>query len=243
MMALALLFGRATRWFSLVLVGLFLVAVVGLVDPQVDIGVARRISVDQIVANVTERVRRWRCDPCSTGRRRGGSSGGTRSSSYTIGGEYFWSGKGYGINLADADGFQVTADGSLRAPHNGHIEVLARAGVPGLLLWIGVQAGVRADDAPGRDPGASRRARALGRHRGLGHRVLAGGAGQRQLRRLPAEPDGRDLVLVDRRAWHRRRPDRRPDHRGAGGPSGRGPGRSRGGVRLIASRKRGLLYR
>ena len=52
MAARAALRTRPTRWVSLVLVGLFLVAVVGLVDPQVDIGVARRISVDQIVANV-----------------------------------------------------------------------------------------------------------------------------------------------------------------------------------------------
>ena len=136
-MALALLFGRSTRWFSLVLVGLFLVVVVGLVDPQVDIGVARRISVDQIVANATsvfgggdavlDGTKAWRLQWWD------------KIIQYTIGGEYFWSGKGYGINLADADGFQVTADGSLRAPHNGHIEVLARAGVPGLLLWIGVQ--------------------------------------------------------------------------------------------------------
>ena len=38
--------------------------------------------------------------------------------------------------LADDDGFQPTADGSLRAPHNGHFEILARMGVPGLILWV-----------------------------------------------------------------------------------------------------------
>lgn len=48
-------------------------------------------------------------------------------------------GKGYGINLADDDGFQLLADHSLRAPHNGHIEILARSGVPGLTLWILLQ--------------------------------------------------------------------------------------------------------
>ena len=59
---------------------------------------------------------------------------------YTFGGEYFWTGKGFGVNLADADGFQVMADHSLRSPHNGHLTILARAGVPGLLLWCGIQA-------------------------------------------------------------------------------------------------------
>ncbi len=56
--------------------------------------------------------------------------------SYTFGGPYFLGGKGFGVNLADSDGFQVTADGSLRAPHNSHVTVLARMGVPGLALWL-----------------------------------------------------------------------------------------------------------
>lgn len=58
---------------------------------------------------------------------------------YTVFGEHFWTGKGFGINLADDDGFQSTADGSLRAPHNSHLTVLARMGVPGLVLWIVLQ--------------------------------------------------------------------------------------------------------
>lgn len=58
---------------------------------------------------------------------------------YTVHGPYFWAGKGFGINLAEADGFSVSDDQSLRSPHNGHLTMLARAGVPGALLWIGVQ--------------------------------------------------------------------------------------------------------
>jgi hypothetical protein len=58
---------------------------------------------------------------------------------YTIHGPYFWSGKGFGVNLADDDGFQVQSDGSLRSPHNGHLTMLARMGVPGLALWIVLQ--------------------------------------------------------------------------------------------------------
>jgi hypothetical protein len=49
----------------------------------------------------------------------------------------------HGLNcpasLADDDGFQVNADHSLRAPHNSHITVLARMGIPGLLLWATLQ--------------------------------------------------------------------------------------------------------
>lgn len=58
---------------------------------------------------------------------------------YTVFGPYFWTGKGFGVNLADDDGFQPTLDHSLRAPHNSHVSVLARMGVPGLLLWALLQ--------------------------------------------------------------------------------------------------------
>ena len=63
----------------------------------------------------------------------------TKIVDYTVFGPYFWTGKGFGVNLADDDGFQPNADGSLRAPHNSHITVLARMGVPGLVLWVLLQ--------------------------------------------------------------------------------------------------------
>lgn len=58
---------------------------------------------------------------------------------YTVYGDKFWTGKGFGINLADVDGFQVLEDRSLRSPHSIHMTMLARAGVPGLALWAGLQ--------------------------------------------------------------------------------------------------------
>jgi hypothetical protein len=56
--------------------------------------------------------------------------------SYTIGGDYRWTGKGYGINLATDDGFQTDDDDSNRSPHNASMTVLARSGVIGLGLWF-----------------------------------------------------------------------------------------------------------
>jgi hypothetical protein len=55
---------------------------------------------------------------------------------YTFNGEYFWTGKGFGIGLGVADGF---IDELVRSPHNGHMTVLARSGVPGFCLWIMTQ--------------------------------------------------------------------------------------------------------
>lgn len=60
---------------------------------------------------------------------------------YTIHGEYFWGGKGFGINLANSDGFQVFESESLRSPHNGHLNVLGRTGVPGFAVWCAILGG------------------------------------------------------------------------------------------------------
>ena len=57
---------------------------------------------------------------------------------YTLDGPYFWTGKGFGINLAADDGF-VAGDPNgppLRNPHSAHFDMLARTGVPGLALWL-----------------------------------------------------------------------------------------------------------
>ena len=59
----------------------------------------------------------------------------------TIYGPNFWTGRGFGLNLADADGFSDTGDRRnprppTRSPHNAHMTLLARAGIPGLMLWV-----------------------------------------------------------------------------------------------------------
>ena len=58
---------------------------------------------------------------------------------YTFWGKHFIFGKGYGINLAYDDGiitsYQLLRQNPLRSPHNAHMTILARSGVPGFLLW------------------------------------------------------------------------------------------------------------
>src|SRR5262249_27281062 len=58
----------------------------------------------------------------------------------TFHGPHFWTGRGFGINLADADGFAGTSDRHnprppTRSPHNAHMTMLARAGIPGVVMW------------------------------------------------------------------------------------------------------------
>jgi hypothetical protein len=145
------------RWLAPVFFSLLIAISVVWIDPKMDIGQGRTLSVAQLVENVTSIVSE------------GDSSAleGTKEFrlrwwgdivDYTVNGPFFWTGKGFGINLADDDGFQVYADHSLRAPHNGHIEILARTGVPGLILWILMNAAIGIGLLR-----AAARARALGR--------------------------------------------------------------------------------
>jgi len=58
---------------------------------------------------------------------------------YTVYGRYRWTGKGFGVNLAEDDNYQVLRDNSLRAPHNAHMDILAREGVTGVIIWVALQ--------------------------------------------------------------------------------------------------------
>ncbi len=101
-------------------------------------GKQREISFAQLVVNLT-----------SIFESRGDELSGTKEwrlqwwsdiYNYTVNGRYFWMGKGFGVNLADDDGYQGSDwEGRLRSPHNGHLTMLARAGVPGFVLWVLVQ--------------------------------------------------------------------------------------------------------
>jgi hypothetical protein len=58
---------------------------------------------------------------------------------YTVNGPYFWTGKGFGVNLAEDDNYEVGHEiggPPVRSPHSVNMTMLARAGVPGLILWV-----------------------------------------------------------------------------------------------------------
>lgn len=138
--AVAVVYARAaSRWLALIFVALSLTVPVVILDPKIQVGTGREISVGQMVDNVTSLFGES-SDPGLEGTKEFRLQWWSTIVDYTLGGPYFWTGKGYGINLADADGFQPTADRSLRAPHNGHIEILARSGLPGLALWVALNA-------------------------------------------------------------------------------------------------------
>lgn len=113
----------------------FTISAVVLINPTIDLGHGRTISAEQLTDNVVstfdnsassslETTKSWRLDWWSD------------IISYTFGGRYFITGKGYGINLATDDGYQVLGDDALRSPHNAHMNILARSGVVGFGLWL-----------------------------------------------------------------------------------------------------------
>jgi len=96
---------------------------------------ARRISLSQIGANFGSIVGKDQDD--LTGTRTWRLEWWRTIVGYTLFGDYFWTGKGFGISLAEDDGFETTTseDRPNRSPHNGHLTILARSGVPGAALW------------------------------------------------------------------------------------------------------------
>lgn len=139
--ALALLFALrpSARWIRPILMGTLLLGAAVALDLRLETGDRREASARQLAANVTsvvggetergnlESTIEWRM------------SWWGDIAGYTLAGPHFWTGKGFGVNLADDDGYQTKADHSLRSPHNGHLTVLARSGVPGLALWVLLQ--------------------------------------------------------------------------------------------------------
>jgi hypothetical protein len=55
---------------------------------------------------------------------------------YTFAGPYFVAGKGLGMSLETDDEIDPNAEGELRSPHNFHLNILARYGVPFFFLWL-----------------------------------------------------------------------------------------------------------
>jgi hypothetical protein len=127
------MFRPMNRLNRFVLPGLVILAMGLVFDVSIPVGGERSVSVQQIVDNFqsifvkTENkylseTPRWRLEWWR------------RIEAETFGGDYFWLGKGNGISLAESNDYD---DGTgNRSPHNVHLTVLARSGVPGLVLWI-----------------------------------------------------------------------------------------------------------
>jgi hypothetical protein len=136
----ALMLGKMREMATVLVAGLAIFAAAYVLEPtftdyrEVANSIERPTSTRQIVNNIasvvgegqeqTEGTKRWRVDWWNV------------IVNNTVYGPYFWTGRGFGLNLAEADGFGAIRLGHpLRSPHNVHMTILARAGMPGLALW------------------------------------------------------------------------------------------------------------
>jgi hypothetical protein len=128
------------RWWKPALIAVCVSGVLIAFDVSFDVGTARKVSARQLAANILS-ITDSRQDINLSGTREWRLAWWQRIVGYTVHGSYFWTGKGFGINLADSDDFQdgVVAYSPNRSPHNVQMTVLARTGVPGLCLWILLQ--------------------------------------------------------------------------------------------------------
>jgi hypothetical protein len=120
-----------------ILLGGALAMIAVIADVNISLGGERDFHFDQIIANLSsiwsgsdtgnlDGTKEWRLRWWTT------------IVQYTFQGDYFWTGKGFGPNLAVVDGFLVGTELDVplvRSPHNAHLTILARAGVPGLVMW------------------------------------------------------------------------------------------------------------
>ena len=137
--AAVVLTGKTTRFMPYILVGAGLFALAYALDVDIVFESGRSMGPRQMVNGVLsifgtggennmDNTKAWRLGWWQA------------IQDYTFHGQYFWTGKGFGQSLAEIDGFVVgeeTGGPPLRSPHNAHMTMLARAGVPGLLLWFG----------------------------------------------------------------------------------------------------------
>jgi O-antigen ligase/polysaccharide polymerase Wzy-like membrane protein len=133
--ALALTLARPSRnWLIAVLMGSLVVGTGLLVDPfsRSELPGGRSASVAQITANLSSIFSEG--SPSLEGTKEFRLDWWSSIVDYTIFGPYFWTGKGFGVNLRVDD--LVSAPEEVRSPHNSHLTILARMGVPGLVLWL-----------------------------------------------------------------------------------------------------------
>lgn len=139
--SVVLVFRPRSRWWKPAIVTAVLGSAFFLSNVSIDVGLERKISARQLVANILS-IQDSNQDLSLSGTREWRLEWWGDIVNYTVFGKYRWTGKGFGVNLADDDGYQFGDRNYVpnRSPHNVQMTILARAGVPGILLWVILQA-------------------------------------------------------------------------------------------------------
>ncbi|MCG8546158.1 MAG: O-antigen ligase family protein [Alphaproteobacteria bacterium] len=128
-----LAFKPASRINRVILPALVVILLAVSFDVSVPVGGGRNVSVQQIIDNfqsVFFKSKRSALSDTASWR----ILWWQEIRDDTVYGDYFWNGRGFGENLSEAHGFADHTGN--RSPHNGHLTILSRAGVPGLAIWL-----------------------------------------------------------------------------------------------------------
>lgn len=141
-LALGVSRGRRIAWWRPAVTAVVVGAAFVTLNVDIDVGLPRKISPRQFVSNVLSIGSSNKADIDLAGTVEWRLAWWDRIRGYTLHGPYFWTGKGFGVNLSEDDGFRTSGglgEAPNRNPHSIHYNVLARAGVPGAALWAVLQ--------------------------------------------------------------------------------------------------------
>jgi hypothetical protein len=135
----AMSFRPSLRWLKAIVILGLVAAVFWLLQLSPDLGRERSIAPSQIVKNLMSLGGGGDQDPGGTIQWR--LEWWRELAHDALHGDDFWLGKGYGINLAvEHWGGRISDEtATIRSPHNSHLTILARSGMPGFLLWMALQ--------------------------------------------------------------------------------------------------------
>lgn len=122
------------RWGRILLIGVVLLSVSLMFNASLGQMGGREVSFTQLKENI-ESIYSDDTEGALSGTREWRLEWWSRIIDYTFNGPYFWTGRGFGMTLF-TDISPGGEDADLRSPHNYHMTVLARMGVPGFALWV-----------------------------------------------------------------------------------------------------------
>ncbi len=137
-----ILYPKAKRFFLVFSSILIFLLCSAIVDFRIHLdGRDREISTQQLARNLTSVLGGKSEENDLDGTKEWRMEWWHRIFDYTLRGPYFWTGKGFGVNLTMDDGMERNENvfPGLRSPHNSHLTFLARSGVPGFILWSALQ--------------------------------------------------------------------------------------------------------
>jgi len=125
------------EWIRVGLIAVTAATLLLISNPSINLGDDRVLSVEQFRANVISIFSEESEDESLQGTKDWRLKLWSEIYERVVEGPLFWTGSGFGANIPAEYGHSLNTDeGTVRSPHSVHLAILARMGVPGMLLWV-----------------------------------------------------------------------------------------------------------